>query len=323
MGDQKLAKLYFEVEPAYSRSKLGDYLFDNLNGLSKMYLRELIRDGKCEVNGAHENSGYRLRPKDFIEIEADMSRGTAMKPQQIALEIIYEDPHIIVINKPAGMLVHPTHRDKNETLLNGLVYHLNRSRGDSSNASADERASFIRPSLPHRLDKQTSGLIVAAKSLQAHRRLSSDLFHKRVEKRYLARVEGMVADDEGLIDLPIGRFADEKLWSVKADGKASLTRYWVRQRMSDTTLLELEPVTGRTNQLRIHCQSVGHPIVGDTARDGRPFQRLCLHAYRLAFSHPVHKDPLRFEVEVPVEFDAAISYVQDRFALVNIVVPLP
>lgn len=109
---------------------------------------------------------------------------------------------------------------------------------------------------------------------------------KRVEKRYLALVEGVVKTDEGTIDAPIGRFAELKLWSVKSDGKHSTSRYWVKKRFKDTTLIELEPVTGRTNQLRIHCEHIGHGIVGDTKRGGREFSRLCLHAYKLAFTHP-------------------------------------
>jgi 23S rRNA pseudouridine1911/1915/1917 synthase len=118
---------------------------------------------------------------------------------------------------------------------------------------------------------------------------------KRVKKRYLALVEGIVKDDEGTIEAPLGRFAELKYWSIKADGKHSETRYWVRERFADATLLELEPVTGRTNQLRIHCELIGHPIVGDTARGGREFRRLCLHAWRLDFPHPISHEKSRFE----------------------------
>ena len=124
MDNPQIKRLHFEVEAEANKQKLGDYLFDNLNGLSKMYLRELIKTGKCEVNGEHENSGYLLRPKDFVEVEADLSRGTAMQPQDIPLDIVYEDEHLIVVDKPAGMLVHPTHRDKNGTLLNALSFYL-------------------------------------------------------------------------------------------------------------------------------------------------------------------------------------------------------
>lgn len=287
-----IAKLTFEVDIASRKQKLGDYLFDNVRSLSKMYLRELIKTGKCEVNGSFVNSGYRLRESDFIEIEADLSRGTAMQPEDIPLDIVFEDAEIIVVNKPAGMLVHPSHRDKNGTLLNALSFHLNKNS-----------QKLIRPGLPHRLDKNTSGLIVAAKTARAHRILTEHFMRRRVGKLYLALVDGVVEVDEGTIEAPIGRFAEIKHWSVKEDGKLSETRFRVRERFADTTLLELEPVTGRTNQLRIHCETIGHPIVGDTSRGGREFNRLCLHAYKLSFPHPANKEILSFES--PVNFHSA------------------
>ncbi len=303
MNNEQITKLTFEIGASANKQKLGDYLFDNMRQLSKMYLRELIKTGKCEVNGGHENSGYKLRPNDFIEVEADLSRGTAMRPEEIPLDIIYEDDEIVVVNKPAGMLVHPSHRDKSGTLLNALAFHLNRDaltkgiedRGFSAAAADAPSSPFIRAGLPHRLDKETSGLMVIAKTSHAHRRLSADFMKKRVEKRYLALVEGIVEQDDGTIAAPIGRFAELKYWSVKDDGKHSESRFRVRERFANTTLLELEPVTGRTNQLRIHCELIGHPIIGDIARGGRKFERLCLHAYKLAFPHPGSGGTVRFE----------------------------
>lgn len=302
MDDGQITNLTFEIGAAANKQKLGDYLFENLRGLSKMYLRELIKTGKCEVNGGLENSGYLLRPNDFIELEADLSRGTAMRPENIPLDIVFEDDELVVVNKPAGMLVHPSHRENSGTLLNALVYHVNKEvlpqrRGDAealghsgdippSRPLAVAPSVFIRPGLPHRLDKQTSGLIVVTKTARAHRILSGHFMRKRVEKRYAALVEGIVKDDRGTIVAPIGRFAELKYWGVRSDGKQSESRYRVRERFADTTLLELEPVTGRTNQLRIHCEVLGHPIVGDMMRGGRESERLCLHACSLAFPHP-------------------------------------
>jgi 23S rRNA pseudouridine1911/1915/1917 synthase len=125
---------------------------------------------------------------------------------------------------------------------------------------------------------------------------------KRVEKRYLALVEGVVADDSGSIVAPIGRFADLKHWSIKTDGKHSESKYWVRERFSDKTLLELEPVTGRTNQLRIHCEMIRHPIIGDIRRGGREFERICLHAFKLSFPHPDHDERMQFQIDLPNSF---------------------
>jgi 23S rRNA pseudouridine1911/1915/1917 synthase len=291
MDNEQITKLTFEIDAAANKQKLGDYLFDNMRDLSKMYLRELIKTGKCEVNGTHVNSGYRLRESDFVEIEADLSRGTAMRPENITLDIVFEDPELIVVNKPAGMLVHPSHRENSGTMLNALSFYLN------ANSSI-----LIRPGLPHRLDKQTSGLIVIVKTARAHRILSGHFMKKRVEKLYLALVDGMVKANEGSMNAPIGRFAELKYWGVKDGGKLSETKFRVRERFAETTLLELEPVTGRTNQLRIHCQMIGHPIVGDTLRGGREFSRLCLHAWRLAFPHPSNGERMEFQADIPEDF---------------------
>ena len=284
MENGQLTKLTFEIDAAAHKQKLGEYLFDTMRELSKMYLRELIKTGKCEVNGTFVNSGYRLRERDFIELEADLSRGTAMRPEDVALDIIFEDAELVVVNKPAGMLVHPSHRENSGTLLNALSFYLNANS-----------PKLIRPGLPHRLDKQTSGLIVVAKTARAHRTLSDHFMKKRVEKLYLALVDGVVEANEGSMNAPIGRFAEIKQWGVMDGGKLSETRFRVRERFADTTLLELEPVTGRTNQLRIHCEMIGHPIVGDASRGGREFTRLCLHAWKLAFPHPVSREVCRFE----------------------------
>ena len=294
-NDAKMNIMHHRVEiqasAEHHKMRLEDFLLEHFSTLSKMYLRELVKTEKCEVNGRFENIGYRVRSNDFIEIEVDHSRGTAMKPEDISLDIVFEDSHVIVVNKPEGMLMHPSHRENSGTLLNALVHHLNR-----------DTDKLIRPGLPHRLDKQTSGLVAAAKTPLAHRQLSASFMKKRVEKRYLALVEGIVEEDEAGIVAPIGRFADLKMWNVKPDGKHSESRCVVSERYSDSTLVELEPVTGRTNQLRIHCQLIGHPIVGDTLRGGRKFSRLCLHAYRLGFQHPVTREKMVFETDIPAEF---------------------
>jgi len=280
-----------------------------------MYLRGVIKEGNCEVNGYAVNSGIILKTNDFVEIEVDLDRETAMRPENVPLEIVYEDESFLLVNKPSEMLVHPTHRDKNGTLLNALSYYLNqenlpqsKKRSKDENYSHDRfekpnpQSKIIRPGLVHRLDKKTSGLIVIAKTSLAHRILSDHFERKLVEKKYLALVEGVVKDDAGEISAPIGRFEESKRWGVKEDGKASETRFRVIERFSDTTLLELQPVTGRTNQLRIHCEFIGHPIVGDEKRGGGDFKRLCLHAYKLTFSHPVTHQRLDFEIGMPEDF---------------------
>ncbi len=286
MGD----KFEIEITSGDHRRRLEDFLCDRFNGLSKMYLRDIIKTEKCEVNGRFENRGYLVRANDFVEIELDLLKQTAMRPKEMPLDIVFEDEHLIVVNKPCGMLAHPSHREQSDTLLNALAYHLNKGvlEGNSGNTK------FIRAGLIHRLDKQTSGLMVVAKTSRAHRIVADHFHRKLVEKRYLALVEGVVEADSGTIEGPIGRYADLKMWDINPEGKHAETRFWVRERFADTSLLELEPVTGRTNQLRIHCKHFGHPIVGDTQRGGREFERLCLHAWRIKFHHPENGGKLEF-----------------------------
>ncbi len=280
-------RIEIQIPKGVPRTRLEDFLLAKFTGLSKMYLREVIRGEMCEVNGRNENIGFRVRADDLIEIELDMQRENAMRPQKIALDIIYEDNDLIVINKPNGMLVHPTHRERNGTLLNAVTYHVNNGN----------KGAFIRPGLIHRLDKETSGIVVLAKTAAAHRKIAGQFMKRTIEKKYLALVDGIVSFDEGTIDAPIGRYEETKFWDVKEDGKPSQTNFRVLERHDETTLLELEPVTGRTNQLRIHCQHIGHPIVGDIKRGGREFERLCLHAWKIGFRHPSGGERMEFEAE--------------------------
>lgn len=287
-------KFEFQVKAKDFKKRLDEFLFAEFPHLSRLYLRELVRDEKCEVNGRWENRGYLLKTHDFIEIEVDRTRQTSLQPEAIPLEIIFEDTEFLVVNKPSGMLVHPTVGIRTGTLLNALAHHLNISKTDAED--------FKRAGLVHRLDKDTSGLVVIAKSARSHRILCSHFQRKLVEKRYFALVEGIIREDSGTIDAPIGRFAEIRLWNIKEDGKRAVSRFWVKRRFADKTLLELEPVTGRTNQLRIHLAHVGHPILGDVKYGGREFPRLCLHAFRLNFWHPNGNERLNFETELPDDF---------------------
>lgn len=291
MRTQMVERIEILVKEDERQTRLEDLLCARFPALSKMYLREVVKNGACEVNGRHENIGKRLRPSDFIEIEVDLTREHSMLAQDIPLDIVHEDADVIVVNKPSGMLVHPSHYEKNGTLLNAVVHRMNRSN----------RSPHQRPGLIHRLDKDTSGLIVIAKNPRAHRILCSHFQRKLVEKRYRALVDGVVSEDEGTIEGNIGRNAEAKIWELKEAGKTAETRFSVRERYSDRTLIELEPVTGRTNQLRIHCASIGHPIVGDRMRGGSAFSRLCLHAAALGFRHPSSGQAMRFHSPAPFE----------------------
>lgn len=290
-------------------------MFGTFPEIGKKFLRGVLKAEKCEVNGFVANGGIVLKQNDFVEIEFDYSSQNKMFPEEIPLEIIFEDTEIIVLDKPAGMLIHPTPRNRTGTLLNGLMHYLNQDaeigrHGDGekvhleNNLSASpnlrvSQSGFTRPGLIHRLDRQTSGLVVIAKTHRALRILNNHFKRKLVDKRYLAVVEGIVKEDEGKIEAPIGRYEDLRQWNVKEDGKAAETRFWVKERFEKETLLELEPVTGRTNQLRIHCAYIGNPILGDEWHGKRKFGRLCLHASKLEFWHPDGGERLKFESHSP------------------------
>ncbi len=289
-------KFQFKIEETVRKNRLDNFLCDEITAVSKIYLRNLLKKEICTVNGLVKGGGYHLQKGDLVELEVDESVETAMTPEFIPLEIIFEDEEIIVVNKPAGLLIHPTAAQKTGTLLNALAYYLNRENINNNN-----NGKLIRIGLVHRLDRLTSGLVVAAKTARAHKVLSNHFERRLVKKKYLAVVEGILKNDSGTIDAPIGRMEGLTHWNVTADGKSALTHYKALEKFSDKTLLELEPVTGRTNQLRIHCAHLGNAIIGDAAYNGREFSRLCLHAQQLSFFHPLTNVWMEFQSEIPVE----------------------
>lgn len=252
------------VAEGEARLSVKDFLVARFGGLSQMYLRGRVYRGFCLLDGVPvENWGKRVRAGQRVEIEVDLEAGTARRAEEMQLEIVYEDASLLVVNKAAGMLVHPTKQVHSGTLANGLAWHLK-----------GERFWF-----PHRLDQDTSGVMVVAKTEAAMQRLTRAW--KEARKEYVAWVEGVVEADEMTIEAPIGRDPNcQPAWGVREDGKRALSRLWVMERGEGKTRVRLEPVTGRTNQLRIHCAHVRHPIVGDRVY-GSAGERMELHARRL------------------------------------------
>ncbi len=291
-----LTNFQFQIEVNLRKNRLDKFLYDEIPSVSRMYLKYLITAEKCAVNGKIENRGYHLQAGDLVEIEVDVKEQTEMLPENIPLNIVFEDSELLVIDKPIGMLAHPTKGVRRGTLLNAVTYYLN-----FTEEGEPKTEKLIRAGLIHRLDKKTSGLMVIAKNDRAHRILSNHFQRKLVEKRYFAIVEGFIKEDFGTIDAPIGRNAEERFWYISDDGKSAESHFRVIERIAQTTLLELEPVTGRTNQLRLHCAHIGHPIVGDDKYGGREFSRLCLHAAKLNFYHPNGNRWLEFESALPEE----------------------
>ena len=296
-------KFQFKIEQTVKPNRLDKFLYAHITMVSKIFLRNLIDNGECLVNGEAGLAGYQLKKDDTVEIAVDLSAVTSMTPEPLALDVVFEDDFIIVVDKAADVLVHPTLGQKSGTLLNALSYYLNRDLINSGVNVKENQSKFARPGLIHRLDRQTSGLMVVAKNSKALGFLSNHFQRKLVKKKYIAVVGAAVSVDSGVIDKPIGYFEPERIWNVKTDGKAAETRFQVLERFADQTVLELEPVTGRTNQLRIHCASVGFPIIGDERYGGRAFPRLCLHAARLGFYHPRTNVWTEFESPPPAEFE--------------------
>lgn len=348
----------FSIDQSDEGQRLDEFFASRFGSLSRMRIANLIEAGACLVNGAVGRAGYRILAGDSIEVSFDDGAPTSMSPEPIPLEVIHEDEHLIVVVKPAGLLVHPTMSVKTGTLANALAYHLNRTTIEVGGwtiedlalrlpASSDPRSSIldprtsvlnsqpvIRPGLVHRLDRATSGLMVIAKTPRALAVLSRHFRKRLVEKRYLAWVRGTVEQETGVIIAPIGRDPDARpRWRVIDSGKPAETRFTVLEKMPSVTLLELEPVTGRTNQLRIHCAHIGHPVVGDDMhgnftlpisdcrlntevqreanqfgiRDSKSEMRLCLHAWKLAFHHPASGEWLEFKTSVPDDILTALA----------------
>ncbi len=321
----------FNVGAESEGERLDAYLSARLFRLSRMRLAELLARGAGTVDGETALAGFKLTPGQTVEITLDTEVRGAMTPEALPLEILFEDEHLLVVSKPAGMLVHPTRGVKTGTLANALAYHLNRfwisdfglpieeaqldsqpPRGRSPELPSDgsepfkpnpeirDPKSFVRPGLVHRLDRATSGLLVVAKTQRALSQLSQHFQRRLVEKRYLAVVHGSVEAERLTIEAPIGHEPEaQPKWSAMEGGKPAETRLRVLERRAGLSFVELEPVTGRTNQLRIHCAHVGHPIVGDEWYAPEGFARLCLHAARLAFHHPATNEWVSFESPLP------------------------
>ena len=274
---------------------LTDKLKDNH---SRTFIQRLILSKDILLNSQPVKSKHKLNLGDNIQVTVSESAAHQINPEDIKLKVIYEDEDILVIDKPSGLVVHPGAGNLCGTLVNALLAY-------TKNLSD---VNPQRPGIVHRLDKETSGVMVVAKNNPAHLRLVRQFSTHRIKRKYIAIVKGKVECDEGIIDLPIGRHKrDFKRQAVSfVNSRPAITNYKVLRRFADyTTLLELSPQTGRTHQLRVHLAHLGHPILGDSkyGTAAQPdFPRLALHALELEFSHPKTKKSLSFSSELPAEF---------------------
>ena len=297
------------VTAGESPQRLDRCLWTKLHGPSRAKIQRWIGSGKVFVNGEPRRAAHKVRPGDRIRIAIPPPEPTALRAEAIPLYILYEDDHLLVVNKPAGLVVHPAPGHRRGTLVNALLHHC---------GALKEIGGRERPGLVHRLDKDTSGVLVVAKTELAHRALIAQFKAHTIERRYLALVAGRVVRRQGEIALAIGRDRlHRKKFSVRtARPKASATQYRVLEQFADAALVEVTPLTGRTHQIRVHFAAIHHPVLGDAlygrarraADAGPPIARQMLHAQSLGVVHPATGQFMRWDAPPPDDMAAAIDW---------------
>ena len=282
----------FLVNKGDENQRLDNYLALNTD-ISRSKIQSLIKEEKILVNNHLEKNSYLVRENDEITLEY-VETENHLKPEKMNLNIVYKDNDIIVINKPNGLVVHPAPGNYEHTLANGLAYY--------SNSLSDINGEF-RPGIVHRIDAYTTGLLVVAKNNKAHEVLALELAKKEVKRTYLALVWGVITEDSGTIDAPIGRDpSDRKKMAINPKGKEAVTHFKVLERFKKATLLEVYLDTGRTHQIRVHMDYIKHPIVNDPVYGKRELideTGQCLHAMKLELIHPTTKEKMEFTCDAP------------------------
>lgn len=276
--------------------RLDIYVVNKSSELTRTAVQRLIEQEHILVNGRKQKASYKVLEGDIITIERVEAKSIELKAQEIPIEIVYEDKDIIVVNKPKGMVVHPANGNPDGTLVNAIMAIC----GDSLSGIGGE----IRPGIVHRLDKDTSGLIIVAKNDKAHVNMSEQIKNHEVKKTYIALVRGKVKENEATIDMPVGRSSsDRKKMAVTKNGKNAITHIKVLKRYDKYTLLEINIETGRTHQIRVHLAHIGYPVVGDyTYSNGKNEFGVvgqCLHARYLEFKHPITEEKMKLEAHIP------------------------
>ena len=300
----------FVVEQETAGQRIDRFLSGEDTGLSRSALQALVADGHVQCNGKTVAKSLKLKAGDTVLLEIPDAKPIEAVPQEIPLDIVYEDAHLLVVNKPKGMVVHPAPGNPDGTLVNALLWHC---KGSLSGIGGE-----IRPGIVHRIDKDTSGLLVVAKNDFAHTVLSDSLKEHGIDREYKAVACGNFRDAHGTVDRPIGRNPrDRKKMAIVPDGRPAVTHYTVAERFDGFALLDVRLETGRTHQIRVHMASIGHPLLGDTLYGGghTKFERQnadlltgqTLHAYRLTFRHPRSGETLRFEAPLPPYFEAVLE----------------
>ena len=289
--------------------RLDRYVTEQNAEITRTAVQRLIDEKNILVNGKEQKASYKVNENDVVEVEIPEPKKIEIKAENIPIEVIYEDSDIVVVNKPKGMVVHPGNGNLDGTLVNAIMA---KCEGSLSGIGGE-----IRPGIVHRIDKDTSGLLIVAKNDKAHVNLSEQIKEHKVKKTYIALVRGVVRENEATIDMPIGRSkTDRKKMAVCKDGKNAITHIKVLKRWEHYTLLQVNIETGRTHQIRVHLSYIGYPIIGDyTYSNGKNEFGVvgqCLHAQKLEFKHPTTNKIMELEAPLPEYFQEIIQKLDNK-----------
>ena len=297
------------VKDNNQKKRLDTYVVEEIKELSRTTVKRLIDEEKILVNGKKQKTSYKPEIGDLISIDMPEAHEVKLEAQDIPVPVIYEDSDIIVVNKPKGMVVHPANGNPDGTLVNAILAMCK----DSLSGIGGE----IRPGIVHRLDKDTSGLLIVAKNDAAHIKMSKQIQDRKITKKYIALVKGVIPENEATIDLPIARSTkDRKKMAVDPKGKNAITHFKVLKRYDKYTLLELKIDTGRTHQIRVHMSYIGHPVVGDSVysngKNEFGVEGQMLHARHLEFKHPITGEELKLDAPIPEYFQKVLDELKNR-----------
>ena len=300
-GETFMSQISLQADETYMDERLDKFLSAMLPDQSRSYLQKIIKDGNVLVNGEPKKSSYRLEDGDEVTADLPELKSPDIEPENIALDILYEDDSILMVNKPKGMVVHPSAGHYTGTLVNAVLWHC---QGQLSGING-----VSRPGIVHRIDKDTTGVLVVCKNDAAHNAVAAQLKEHSITRKYRAIVHGVIKEDEGTVDAPIGRHPTErkKMASGVKNGKRAVTHYRVLERFQGYTYVECQLETGRTHQIRVHMASIHHPLLGDTvygpAKDSHHLEGQTLHAMVLGLIHPVTGEYLEVEAPLPEYFE--------------------
>lgn len=296
-----MSQISLQADETYMDERLDKFLSAMLPDQSRSYLQKIIKDGNVLVNGEPKKSSYRLEDGDEVTADLPELKSPDIEPENIPLDILYEDDSILMVNKPKGMVVHPSAGHYTGTLVNAVLWHC---QGQLSGING-----VSRPGIVHRIDKDTTGVLVVCKNDAAHNAVAAQLKEHSITRKYRAIVHGVIKEDEGTVDAPIGRHPTErkKMASGVKNGKRAVTHYRVLERFQGYTYVECQLETGRTHQIRVHMASIHHPLLGDTvygpAKDTHHLEGQTLHAMVLGLIHPVTGEYLEVEAPLPEYFE--------------------